>query len=84
MFICFVGETYNGLGHHYETITLPEQETYLKWVFAHSLCATSALCLVKISIAFFLMRLAPRRSWQWFLWSMIGELRPCDLTSSVY
>ncbi|KAK3613542.1 hypothetical protein LTR56_027820, partial [Elasticomyces elasticus] len=29
MFVCFVGETYNGLGRHYDTITLPEQERYL-------------------------------------------------------
>jgi len=73
MFVCFVGETYNGLGRHYDTITFTQQKTYLKWVFAHALCATLALCLVKISIAFFLMRLAPRKSWQWFLWGTIGR-----------
>ncbi|KAK3614080.1 hypothetical protein LTR56_027494 [Elasticomyces elasticus] len=71
MFVCFVGETYNGLGRHYSTTTFGEQEIYLKWIFAHSVCTTTALSLVKVSIACFLMRLAPRRSWQWFLWATI-------------
>lgn len=72
IWICFVGESYWALGRHYELITVPALEMFLRWQFAHSLFILVALMLVKISVALFFLRLAARRSYRIFLYSLIG------------
>jgi len=71
-FVCFVAETYYGLGRHDICISPAEMETFLKWNFFNSICIMLGVISVKISIAFFLMRLAPRNAWKKGLWGAIG------------
>ncbi|KAK4542846.1 hypothetical protein LTR36_006035, partial [Oleoguttula mirabilis] len=63
-FVCFVFETKYGIGRHTRCISLEEEEMVLKWQFYQSLWVMLGVILVKISIAFFLMRLAPKTSWK--------------------
>ncbi|KAK5130555.1 hypothetical protein LTR08_001935 [Meristemomyces frigidus] len=70
-FICFVGETNYGQGKHTGCVSLADMQHLLEWQFYHSLWNTFGLILVKISIAFFLIRLAPRPRWKWPLWGAI-------------
>lgn len=72
-FICFVCETKYGIGRHTSCVTLKDEEVVLKWQFFHSLLVMFGVVLVKISIAFFLMRLAPKASWRRCLSGAIGE-----------
>ena len=71
-FICFVGETYHGVGYHVQCITLTENEMLLKWQFFHGLWVTFGQTFVKVSIALFLLRMAPTKSWRYFLIGAIG------------
>ena len=71
-FACFVGETYWGMGRHNKCVSLPDVEMQIKWEFFHALWIVTGVVLVKISIAFFLMRLAPKPAWKKFLWCAIG------------
>ncbi|KAK5165791.1 uncharacterized protein LTR77_008714 [Saxophila tyrrhenica] len=70
-FICFVGETTHGVGRHADCIPLPEVEGIMKWQFYHNLWNMFGVVFVKISIALFLIRLAPKKAWKWFLWGCI-------------
>lgn len=72
VYICFIGESFHGLGKHESTLSVPEFEMFSKWQYFHDLWVMFGVSLVKISIALFLMRLAPRRNWKRFLWGMIG------------
>ncbi|KAK5674185.1 hypothetical protein LTS10_013082 [Elasticomyces elasticus] len=81
MYVCFVGETYYGLGRHYQGVTPEDTLAMMKWLLAHSICATSAICLTKVSVGFFLLRLAPKRSWRVFLWITIIFLTAYTLAS---
>ena len=71
-FICFTGETYHGVGRHMSCISQPDFKMLFKFQFFHGLWVTFGQSLVKISIAFFLLRLAPTKSWKWFLRGSIG------------
>ncbi|KAI5358157.1 hypothetical protein Slin15195_G064840 [Septoria linicola] len=73
-FICFVGETKdaNANGRHIQCITPDEYQLFAKWQYVHSLVVMWGVILVKISIALFLMRLAPPgKKWKAFLWATI-------------
>ena len=71
-FVCFVFETNYGIGRHTKCVSFEQEEMVLKWQFYQSLWVMLGVVLVKISIAFFLMRLAPKMSWKRFLWGTIG------------
>ncbi|EMC99556.1 hypothetical protein BAUCODRAFT_64029, partial [Baudoinia panamericana UAMH 10762] len=73
-FICFIGESNWGLGRHAECIAPSDLEMFFKWQFYHSLWVMFGVVLVKISVALFLMRLAPRDLWKRFLWAAIAFL----------
>ena len=60
VFACFVGECKAGVGKHVKYISLPNYETIFHWIHFHSLTVMVGISLVKISIAFFLLRLVPR------------------------
>lgn len=76
-FICFVGETNYGVGRHVDCIQIPELEMMMKWQFYHNLWVMFGVVFVKISVALFLMRLAPKTSWKWFLGGCVGRTRSC-------
>ena len=72
-FICFVGETKYGLGRHMTCILPSDLEMLSKWLYFHSLWVMFGVVFVKVSIAFFLLRLAPIALWRRFLWGAVGE-----------
>jgi hypothetical protein len=58
---------------HTASITAEEFVKMLHWQFFHSLTVTLGISLVKISVAFFLLRLVPGKAYKWFLYGMISE-----------
>jgi hypothetical protein len=72
-FICMCGESSYGMGHHLEWMQPWMFEPYFRWLFAHGLLVMLGVILVKISIAFFLMRIMVQRSWTIFLWISVGK-----------
>lgn len=72
-FICMCGESSYGMGHHEEWMHPWMFEPYFKWLFAHSLMVMLGVVLVKISIAFFLMRIMVQKRWKTFLWCSVGK-----------
>jgi hypothetical protein len=60
---------------HTASITADELVKMLHWQFFHSLSVTLGISLIKISVAFFLLRLVPGKAYKWFLYGMIGMLR---------
>lgn len=80
--VCFVGEINYGVGRHAECILLPELEMMMKWQFYHNLWVMFGVVFVKISVAFFLMRLASKKAWKWFLGGCVGTfLNPLSQTT---
>jgi hypothetical protein len=73
-FACFVRETKHGMGLHVACIPPEDYTPLFKWLFFHSLSVVLGVVLVKISIAFFLMRIVPKGWWQRTLWASIGML----------
>lgn len=71
-FTCFVGETVWGMGRHNKCIPLSDLEMVLKWEFYHAIWIVLGVVSVKISIAFFLIRLAAKATWKKFLWGCVG------------
>jgi len=72
-FICFVGESYHGIGQHMSCVSLASNEMVEQWTFFHAIWVMFGVVFVKISIAFFLMRLAPKEAWRQSLWAAIGK-----------
>lgn len=72
-FICLCGESSYGMGRHREWQQPWMFEPYFRWLFAHSLMVMLGVVLVKISIAFFLMRIMLQKGWKIFLWSSVGK-----------
>lgn len=73
MLVCFVGETHHGLGMHTTSIPFPELIKEIHWNFFHSIIVTLGISLVKVSIAFFLLRLVTGKAYKVFLICMLGE-----------
>jgi hypothetical protein len=48
-------------------------EPYFQWLFAHGLLVMLGVILVKISIAFFLMRIMVQKRWTVFLWGSVSK-----------
>lgn len=80
--ICFVGEINYGVGRHAECISMPELQMMMKWQFYHNLWVMFGVVFVKISVAFFLMRLASKKAWKWFLGCCIGMSPTPPLSTS--
>ncbi|KAI6815787.1 hypothetical protein KC364_g11140 [Hortaea werneckii] len=70
-FVCFVGETRNGLGKHFPCLSDKDRSVLAHWQFFHNLSVMFGVVFVKLSIAFFLMRLAPKPEWKRYLWGAI-------------
>jgi hypothetical protein len=69
----FIGETQHGIGMHTKDITFPELGKMLHWQFFH-ITVTLGISLIKLSVAFFLLRLVPGKAYKWFLYGMISKL----------
>jgi hypothetical protein len=68
---------------HEAAIVMSERIKQLHWQFFHNLLVMIGISLVKISIAFFLLRLVISRPYKIFLISMIGEFaRPLIISGS--
>lgn len=73
-FVSFVYETKYAVGKHLQCIPQDDYEVFARWQYFHSLWVMIGVALVKISIAFFLMRLVPPgKKWKRFLWACISE-----------
>ena len=73
VFTCFVGETHNGKGMHMKSIRPDESIRLSHWTYFHSIIVTVGISLVKLSVAFFLLRLAPGKAHKIFLYCVIGK-----------
>ncbi|KAF2708167.1 hypothetical protein K504DRAFT_534812 [Pleomassaria siparia CBS 279.74] len=84
-FACFVLETQYGMGKHF--MVLVADPTALKTVahilYFHSLIIMIGVSIVKISIAYFLLRLSPRRSHQIFLYGVIVFIVALTITCAM-
>ncbi|KAF2840995.1 hypothetical protein M501DRAFT_902028, partial [Patellaria atrata CBS 101060] len=69
--VCFGMETKYGLGKHMMAIDRPMFSDLSKWTFFHALFVMIAISCVKISIAFFLLRLASRTRYKKLLWGAV-------------
>ncbi|KAF2186463.1 hypothetical protein K469DRAFT_630246 [Zopfia rhizophila CBS 207.26] len=81
-FACFFIETYYGLGKHFIVI-LSDPILYLHFarvLYVHAIIVMVGISAVKVSIAFFLLRLSTRTPYSRFLYGMIAawdiRLRP--------
>jgi hypothetical protein len=72
-FICLCGESAYGMGRHVEWQKPWMFEPMFRWLFAHGIIVMLGVVLVKISVAFFLMRIMLKKGWQIFLWSSVGK-----------
>lgn len=73
LFTIFVGESKHGLGRHYETFIDTNMSSLLHWEFVHSLISLFGITAVKISVSLLLLRIATRRYYRIFLWSLISK-----------
>jgi len=71
-FVCLCGESAYGMGRHVEWQQPWMFEPLFRWLFAHGIIVMLGVVLVKISVAFFLMRIMLKKNWQIFLWSSVG------------
>lgn len=82
VFACFVGEVYNGVGHH---ITHPEiltnMMTIFHWSWFHGWINVIGISSVKISIGLFLLRLVQGK---WYKVNALGLLRKMQGTNCCF
>lgn len=77
-YICFVVEGYHGLGRHSKVVSKADLVVFEKASFCQSIIsAIAALGMLKISIAFFLLRLSKNKWYSRSLWALIGKLNFC-------
>lgn len=72
--LCFILQGYVGLGRHADTISTADTTVFNHIAFFQSLIsAMAALGLLKISIAFSLLRLSTNKVYSIALWALIGR-----------
>ncbi|EPE25197.1 hypothetical protein GLAREA_11778 [Glarea lozoyensis ATCC 20868] len=81
-FVCFIGETHHGIGMNSDAIPFAETIKQLHWNFFHSIIVTVGISFIKLSIAFFLLRLVPSKKYKMFLYCTIAFLAAFLLTSA--
>ncbi|KAG9684842.1 cholinesterase, partial [Aureobasidium melanogenum] len=80
--ICFVGEATTGvLGHHMETVTIPQYELFLLWTFPHQLFISLGNGTFKCSVGFFLIRVGTKKWGRWVLYCLMSFIA---ISSLVY
>ncbi|KAL2219938.1 hypothetical protein M432DRAFT_543888 [Thermoascus aurantiacus ATCC 26904] len=68
---CFIGESRHGLGRYSQYITQNDQEILRKYTFYHSLVVMIGISAVKISVGFFLLRVAGQTRFRKFIIGML-------------
>lgn len=58
---------------HTVNISASEMIKMLHWQFFHSILVTVGISLIKLSMARFLLRLVPGKTYKYFLYGMIGK-----------
>jgi hypothetical protein len=78
-------EIHHGVGKHIAVIQSDEHgyAQLLKWRMVHMVVVGLGLAMVKISVCLFLLRLATRRAYCWFLWGVIAFLVPFAITCAL-
>jgi hypothetical protein len=72
--VCFVGQMYNGGGHHWYDIGIPDEWERLKhWQYAQVAIAITGISVVKVSVGLALLRFLQGKWYRRFLIFMIGE-----------
>ncbi|CAL3967960.1 unnamed protein product [Diplocarpon coronariae] len=74
VFACYIGECANGKGMHTASLRPREIVMILHWQYFHSVIVTVGISLVKLSVAFFLLRLVPAKSYRIFLYCVVAFL----------
>ncbi|KAF2737662.1 hypothetical protein EJ04DRAFT_510103 [Polyplosphaeria fusca] len=84
-YACFVVETHYGLGKHMAVMMMDPimYMNFLKWLYVHSILVMVGVSSVKISIAFFLMRLSTKSTYKRFLYGVIGFIVVLTITCAM-
>ncbi|KAI5776376.1 phosphatidylserine decarboxylase [Geopyxis carbonaria] len=69
---CFIGKGYVGMGKHIEVVSPPDLVKFMHITFFQSQSFVLAICFIKVSVAFLLMRLAALTKYKRFLWGIIA------------
>jgi hypothetical protein len=69
----FVYVTTLGLGRHVEAFPPENFFPFFKIMYFYSICIITAYSFIKLSIGFFLLRLADRTKWRPFLIGMLSQ-----------
>ena len=73
--VIFVGLEYqSGLGSHQGTLSKDQIQTSLKWIYASEFFTFPSVCLTKISICFFVLRIKNTRPLRYGLYTMMTFL----------
>ncbi|KAI9929821.1 hypothetical protein MW887_011626 [Aspergillus wentii] len=67
VFGCFIGESQHGLGRYTKYISHDDQEILRKYTFYHSIIVMIGISAVKISLGFFLLRVAAQSTFRRFI-----------------
>lgn len=84
LFIIFVGESKHGLGRHYEVFVGTNMSSLLHWEFVHSLISLFGIIMVKISVSLLLLRIATKRYYRVFLWSLISKKTQSNIHGDIH
>ena len=71
--ICFVGAMRHGFGKHILAIPPQDIGPLFHWIWWYSILIVVAVSLIKLSIGFFLLRLAQRTQYRRFLYGVISK-----------
>src|SRR4051794_34326081 len=75
----FVEVLHLGLGKHAEAFPLENIFPFFKIMYFYSILIISAYSFIKLSIGFFLLRLADRTKWRPFLIGMLGKYQQLEI-----
>lgn len=79
----FIVETQNGLGRYSQYLEPPDFAIQSKLSFYHSIVVMLGISAVKLSIGFFLLRVAQQSRFRKFIIGMIGDFPFKDVGSGV-
>jgi hypothetical protein len=70
--VCYVLKVPPGLGKYMSMIQMNpvKYQQLLKVRYVHQIIYNAAVTVVKVSVAFFLLRFATKRAYRWFLYSL--------------
>jgi hypothetical protein len=71
--VCYVLEVPLGLGKYLSVIQMDpvKYQQLLKVRYVHQIICNAAVTVIKVSVAFFLLRVATEKAYRWFLYGLI-------------